>query len=213
MISLLKKNSFRLSVLLLLTYALLFITDRYILNTAFFQGIGDPLSGIPDKEAGIYDSLQKWVYISEGAYLLIKLLVIGLILYTALNLLECPVRFKKVFGIVVNAEFIFLLPAAIKIIWFHFYGNTFTLDQWHKFYPLSALSLFPSAPADTTYLLQTLNIFEVGYWFILGYGIYRVTDLDYDRSLRVVVISYLPSLFIWIAIVSFCVVMVYPDAS
>ena len=211
--SLFKKNSFRLFALFFLTYALLFVTDRYLLNAAFFQGIGDPLSGLPDKEAGIYDNLQKWVYVCEGGYLMIKLLLISFILYTALYLLEHPIHFEKIFGVVVDAEFIFLLPAAIKILWFHFYGNHFTLDQWHKFYPLSALSLLPSAPADMTYLLQTLNVFEVVYWFILGYGICKITGLVYDRALRVVVISYLPCLLVWIAIVSFCVVMVYPDAS
>jgi hypothetical protein len=111
------------------------------------------------------------------------------------------------------AEFIFFIPAIIKIIWFPGYHPGSTLTEWHRFYALSALSLCPGAPADYSYALQTLNLFEVGYWFLLGYGVSKATSLNYDLSLRLVVVSYLPLLFIWIALVTFSTLMLFPDAA
>jgi hypothetical protein len=87
------------------------------------------------------------------------------------------------------------------------------LLDWHRFYVLSAITVFGSAPADWFYALQTLNMFEIGYWFLLAYGISRITEMNFDRSLRIVVFSYVPALFLWLAVVTFCCLMLFPGTS
>ena len=42
------------------------------------------------------------------------------------------------------------------------------------------------ASADWYYPLQTLNIFELTYWFLLAFGIYKVTKLDFGGSSHLV---------------------------
>jgi hypothetical protein len=198
-------------MLLSLTFLLIYLTDHYILTINFYENSGDPVAEVPAQESVVYESLQKWIYLASAFYLLIKLFFISLVLYTAFYLSNHPVPFGKVFNVAVLADFIFLIPAVSKFFWFQYKYPEGTLADWHRVYILSALSLFDSAPADWYYALQTLNVFEVAYWFSLAYGIYKISSLDYDRSLKLVVCSYVPALFIWVATVTFCTLVMFPS--
>jgi len=206
-----KSNFFGLGVLLGLSFLLIGLTNKYILSVDFYNNSGDILSGIPGQDASVYNALQKWVYISEALYELFKLIVVTLILHTALYLNDQPVSFGRLLKVVIFSEYIFLIPAALKIPWFLYKYPNGTILNWHHTYILSALSLFDTLPADWYYPVQTLNVFEVCYWFLLAYGIFRITKLDFDRSLRIVVISYLPALLIWVSIVAFCTLAIFPN--
>lgn len=206
-----KSNILSLFILLGITFILIYITNRYILTINFYENSGDPVSGIPEQEGRVYDNLQKWIYLSSALYLLIKLFLISLVLYTGLYLSDHPVDFERIFNITIWAEFIFFVPAIIKMSWFHYYYPNGTLTDWHKYYVLSALSFVDYAPADYYYALQTINVFEIGYWFLLAFGIYKASGMDYDLSLKTVFLSYLPALFIWVCVVTFCSLMMFPS--
>jgi hypothetical protein len=206
----LKNYCLTLGVLILLTFFLLYFTNHYILTAGFYENSFEPLSGIPGNSLKIYDSLQTWIYLASAVYLLIKLGVISLILYTAIYLTDEQVQFKDIFKITILAEFIFLIPALIKTISFPIVFPNGTLSDWNRYYILSAISLVNTAPADWNYALQTLNVFEVCYWFLLAFGIYKMSALDFDRSLRMVLVAYMPALFIWVAFVTFCTLMLFP---
>ncbi|AYL95307.1 hypothetical protein [Mucilaginibacter celer] len=211
--SIAKSSIFYFSVLLALTYVLIALTNYYILTPDFYQRSGSALSGIPGGEIIVYENMKKWIYFSEAIYLLIKLFALSLIFYTALFLSGKTVTLAAIFKIIVLSEYIFLVPALIKIIWFYFYYHDPTLADWHKTYVLSALSMFDAVPGDWYYALQTLNVFEVVYWFILGFGISTVTGMSYDASLKIVVSSYLPALFIWVCLVTFVSLMFFPGTA
>ena len=208
----LKRPIISLSLLITLTFILLYVTDHYILTVNFYNNSGDPISGIPDQDAQVYHSLQKWIYLSALIYLLIKISMISLILYMGLYIREIEISFTKVLAIVILSEYLFLLPAILKICLFHLEYPNGTLDDWHKFYLLSALSFFRSAPADWYFALQTLNLFEVGYWFLLAFGIHSISGLNYDNSLKIVVLSYVPALIVWVAMITFCSLLLFPAA-
>jgi hypothetical protein len=207
---LLKNGTLNLLVLLLLTFVLINITNRYILTSGFYSNGGDPLSGVPGQEVSIYENLQRWIYISSAAYLIVKLAAISLVLYTALYLADQQVTYKDIFNVVVLAEFVFLIPAVIKITSFYYVFPHGTLEDWRQYYILSTLSLFKYASPDWYYALQTVNVFEICYWFLLALGIYRISGLNYDKSVQIVVTAYLPALFIWVASVTFCTLMLFP---
>lgn len=193
-----------------LSLLLVSITSHSILTIKFFENSNEYLSGIPGQETGIYNSLQKYLYLSNILYGIFKLILIALIINMGLYLSNVNVAFGKTFLITVLCEFIFLVPAIIKIFWFkHYYPNG-TLTDWHRVYILSALSLVDKVPVDWYYPLQTLNVFEVIYWFLLAFGIKKISKLNFDQSLRIVVLSYLPALFVWIAFISFCTVILSP---
>lgn len=199
-----------LGALLGLSFLLISATNHYILTVGFFDNSGEYLSGIPSAENEVYESLQKYIYLSEAVFTFFKIGLIALVIYAALYLADHQVRYYKALEVVIFSEFVFLIPAAIKIIWFKAAYPHGTLADWHKIYILSALSFFDGVSANWFYPLQTLNMFEIAYWFLLALGIKRITRLDFDQSLRVVLLSYVPGLFVWVATVTFLTVMTFP---
>jgi hypothetical protein len=208
-----KHTKWRLLLLLTCTFILIFLTDRYILTAAFYENNGDPFSGIPGQSTSIYNALQKWVYLSSAIYLLVKLFAITIILHTALYLKEQNVSVSKVFSVVVTTEFIFLIPAGIKLIIFNNTLQHANLLDWHRYHIFSALSLIENAPADWYYALESLNLFEFAYWFLLAFGISKITSKGFDESLRTVVFSYVPALFIWVITITFITLIMFPATS
>jgi len=208
--SVVNSNILMLGLLLGLSAVIISVTNHYILTINFFDSSGEYLNGNPALEGKTYEDIQKYIYSSTVIYTTFKLFVVALVLYTALFLADHPIPFAKAFNIVILSEFIFLLSAVLKIIWFLYAYPNGTLSDWHKTYIFSVLSLTGRVSADWYYPLQTLNLFEMLYWFILAYGIFCNTSLTYDRSLRIVVFSYLPALFIWVATIVFCTVMIFP---
>jgi len=208
---LLKYGAFNLVLLLLLTFLLIWITQKIILTPEFYENSGDPLSGVPGQGGSILDMMQKWVYISAAIYLLFKLGCITLILHTALYLNNQNVSLSSIFKIATLAEYLFLIPAAIKIATFTSTYHGGNLLDWHRYYIFSALLLFKEIPADWYYALQSLNLFEVLYWFLLGYLIKQISSLSFDQSLRIVAVSYIPALVIWISAVTFISLLMFPS--
>jgi hypothetical protein len=200
-----------LIVLVLLTLLLIYITDQDILTVGFYANSGDPVAGIGASQEQTFEDLQHWIYLSSAIYLIIKLSTTSLILYTALYLAGHQMRFVEIFQVAVYSDAIFLIPATAKIIFFHIYYPHGTLTDWHKFYIGSALTFFDTAQADWNYALQTINLFEFAYWFALAFGIKQLTRLTYDRSLQIVLCSYVPALIIWIAAVTFFTLMMFPN--
>lgn len=206
-----KSNFFSLGILLLLSLSLIWITDHYILTLNFFDNSGEYLAGIPQQESDVFSVLQKYIYLSAIFYLSVKVLLVALIISTALFLAEQQVSFSRALNIAILCEYLFLVPAALKIVLFKFDYPDGTLAEWHKMYVFSALSITGEVSPDWYYPLQTLNVFEIGYWFLLAYGIFKATDLTYDESLKIILLSYVPALLIWVTIVTFCTLMVFPN--
>ncbi|MFA6082776.1 hypothetical protein [Mucilaginibacter sp.] len=204
---------FNFIVLCLLSCILIWLTDKFILTSEFFSRNGQYLSGSPDQELMVYNLLQKWIYASAITYLAVRIIAVSLILYTALYLLEVSVSFQQVLRIVTLSEYVFLLPAATKFLHFYFLEPVFTLEDWHRYYALSALMLVSEIPADWHYALQAINIFEVAYWFLLAAGIHKETGMNYDSSLKVVIRFYLPAFLIWICLLTFSAVIYFPATS
>ena len=209
---LLKNGIAQLLLLVSLTFTLIYLTGEYVLTPGLYANSGDPLSGMPGQEAGVLGLLEKWIYISSAVYLLIKLGLITLILHSALYLNNQIVPLHRIFKITVMAEFIFLIPAAIKSATFSYTYPNGTLLDWHQYYILSALTYFKSVPVAWYYALQTLNVFEVIYWFLLALGIKNITALNDDFSIKIVMVSYLPCLLVWITAVTFITILIYPSS-
>jgi hypothetical protein len=205
------KAAINLCVVLVLSFLLIMLTNRFILTPEFYENNGEQLSTLSSDGILPYKNILKWIYLFEAIYLTLKLYIVALILYTALYLRDVDVPFWKIFNVTAVCEYVFLIAAFCKILWFSNFYPEGTLLQWHQVYILSALSFFSSVPADWFYPLQTLNLFEVAYWFLLALGIKRICSLTYDHSLNIVMTSYFPALMIWVACVVFCTIMFFPQ--
>jgi hypothetical protein len=194
------------------TLALLFITNQYILTVNFYERNGQPVSGIPDMESFVYDKIKSVIYLYAVVYLVVKVGVISIILATGLYFFDKEVSFRKLLGVVILCEFIFLIPAAAKICWFWQERQIVDMTTWQNFYFLSAAMLTPDVKPAFLLPLQTLNVFEVLYWYLLATGIAGITELKFDKALKVVCLSYIPALFIWIIFVVYCTVVYFPQS-
>ncbi|GAA3753693.1 hypothetical protein GCM10022422_44590 [Flavobacterium ginsengisoli] len=151
---------------------------------------------------------RKWQWFSNlfiPFLLLLKIFVVSIILYIGLFFCNKDLKFNTILNFVLKAEFIFLLVPICKIIWFYFFQTTYTLEDIQYFYPFSALNIVGYKGLENWFIypFQVLNLFELFYVIYLGYEIGKLTDTNTDYGLKVISISYLPSLFIWVATIMF----------
>src|SRR5690606_2346412 len=117
------------------------------------------------------------------------------------------IKHKRLWNIVLKAEFVFLLVGIIKIVWFYFFQINYTLESVQHFYPLSMLNVIGYENVKSWYIypLQILNVFEIVYWVILA----LLIDTELNTSniknigIKIVASSYGPALFLWVVGVMF----------
>lgn len=210
-----KQHIFKLFALLtLLTIAVDFLTQRYIFtSTVYYNSFSEQLSMdqidniIANKDKSFY-----FVYPIEAVLLLLKCLCITIVIQAGLFFRNINISYSKVFKISILGEFVFLAPQLIKFLWFYFSKQTYTIDDLKTFFPLSALNIFDekTLPLLWYYPLKTINIFEVIYWFVLGFLISNLIKRDFNASLNIVLSSYIPALVIWVSFIMFLVVTLNP---
>ncbi|MEA9413548.1 hypothetical protein [Flavobacterium sp. PL02] len=156
-----------------------------------------------------FEFQNKWKWISYffiPVYIAIKTSIIAIVLYIGTYFLSSKeVTYKSLWTIAIKAEFIFLLVAIAKIIWFYFFQTKYDLEDIQYFYPLSALNIVGYKDLESWFIypFQTLNLFELAYWLILAYFIGKETETNMDKGLKIVAYSYGPTLLLWITIVMF----------
>jgi hypothetical protein len=135
----------------------------------------------------------------------LKILLITVIILAGLLIFDYRVTFIKIVQVVLVSEFIFLIPFAIRIIWFNWVDTTYDLNDIQKFYPLSILNIIDSKNIDSWlfYPFQILNVFELMHWLVLAFGLMKVSEYKYSDMFKVVLASYIPALFLWVVIVMF----------
>lgn len=201
-----------LFVLISATLVLIFVANKYILTVDFYERNGHPISGIPDTESLVYDHIKKAVYLYTVIYLVVKVFVISILLTTALYFFDIRVSFRELLRVVILCEFIFVIPAVVKIWWFWEDRNIVDLATWQNYYFLSASSIFPDVKPAFLLPMQTLNVFEVAYWFLLAGGIEKICSVRFGGALKIVGLSYIPGLFIWVSAVVYFTIVYYPQS-
>jgi hypothetical protein len=130
---------------------------------------------------------------------------LALVLLTGTIFWNIKVSFKKLFQIALIAEFLFIIPSLIKLVWFLFIETDFDLLDLQTFYPLSLLNMIEAKniPQWSLYPLQLINVFEVVYWLILAYGISLVAKERWAKMVGLVASSYGIGLFVWVVFITF----------
>ncbi|WP_336128009.1 hypothetical protein [Mesoflavibacter sp. CH_XMU1422-2] len=175
-------------------------------NEVTINSLTDQLSR--DQIQNILNLKKKWQWI--GYVLLPLVLVIKITIIAAILDIGCfffgkEIKYKKLFNIVVKAEFIFLLVIIFKTTWFYFFQTNYTLEDLQYFYPLSAINIigYEGLQPWFIYPFQVLNLFELAYWLILAYLIGKELNENTDKGMSIVASSYGVSLLIWIVGVMF----------
>ena len=191
--------------------AITWANNHYVLSsTLYYNSLGDhlPVAQIDQ----IMERMKSWEWLGYPFCFLIvpiKALLVSACIFTAISLGNEKMPFAAVFKVVLIAELIPFTAMLIRTAWLMTH-NPSTLAEMQYVYPLSMLSLFKagSLPVWCLYLFQLLNVFEIGYWLALAYGLRQFIMRSFGESLRLVSVSYGLGLFVWTVIIVFIQIQV-----
>ena len=151
---------------------------------------------------------EKWQWAGYGVVpvlLLLKISVIALLLEIGCFFFDKKLSYKQLFGIVLRAEFIFLLVPVCKLAWFYFFQKDFTIEDLQFFYPLSALNITGYQGIDIWFIypFQVLNLFEALYWWFLAHQLDKIFNEQKEKGLSIVASGYGVGLLLWVVGVMF----------
>ena len=151
---------------------------------------------------------EKWAWINYTIIPIIlsfKFTLISLWILCGIILFGYKNTFKEIFRVVIVAEFIWLIPSFITLIWFGFIDTDYSLVDVQYFKPLSLLNFFEASKVESWLIfpLKSLNLFEVAYMFVLTIGIKKMLKKDYNTALNFTIPVYGTALITWIVFITF----------
>ena len=187
----------------LITY---FINNYIITNEVYYTSFVDTLS--QDRIEKIIDINERWAWVAYffiPIFLLIKFSLVSMVLNIGSLLFDLKLPFKRAFLIAMWAESIFILRAFIKLSFLWFNRCSLSFEYFHFFTPLSLINFFKVGDVDRwcIYPLQTVNLFELSYWFVLAYLVGIEVQKSFLKSFEFVVSTYVSSLLVWVVFVVF----------
>jgi hypothetical protein len=188
-----KKLTFFL--LCLATFLLLYIKKAFIESeTAAFVFLEDR------PEGSILQLVSAIQFISIPFVYLWKFTVIAFVIWVGSFLFGYRITYSQCWGLSIASEFVFLVPEIIKIIWFFFIETDPRLSDVNAFYPLSLMNFFDYYDIDKRYVypLKALNIFEIGYWFLLVEGVHFFAKKKRKVAWLIISCSYILIFVLWL---------------
>ena len=151
---------------------------------------------------------DRWAWVNYAilpVIYLLKFTFISLWLLSGIILFGYKISFRKIFNVVLVAEFVWIIPALLTIVWFGMIDTDYTLLDVQYFQPFSLMNFFDGEKVETwlVFPLKALNLFEVAYMLVLAVGIKKVINRDYNTSLGFVVPVYGLGLITWIVFITF----------
>ncbi|CAN5350279.1 hypothetical protein BH09BAC3_BH09BAC3_08740 [soil metagenome] len=156
---------------------------------------------------------KQWQFISYSIlpiYYLAKFTLVASCISVGVLLTRREISFKTLFQISITAEIIFLLPSFVKLIWFGFFHQEYTLTELQQFYPFSILNILNVDQIAPWFLypLQLINVFELAYWFAIAYQLKLLSGHSLSNNLSLVASTYGVGLLLWSIVMMFIVVSV-----
>lgn len=177
------------------TLLLLYIKITFIENeTAAFEFLQDRPEGY------ILRMINALKFFSIPFIYLWKVTVIAFVVWIGCFMFGYKVTYAQSWGVVISAEYVFLIPEVLKILWFMVIESDPTYNQVSSFYPLSLIPLVDYDAIDKrwAYPLRALNVFEILYWILLVEGIHHFARKDKKYVWIIVACSYILLFVLWL---------------
>lgn len=182
-------------LLCLLTLFLLYIKKSFIENeTAAFEFLQDRPEGM------VLRMISTLQFISIPLVYLWKFTIIALVIWMGCFMYGYRVTYWQCWGVVIGAEFIFIIPELLKILYFLIIETDPSYWDIGSFYPFSLMHFFDYYSIDKqwAYPLRALNLFEIFYWFALVSGIHHYARKEKKIVWFIVLSSYILLFFLWL---------------
>jgi hypothetical protein len=177
------------------TLFLLYIKKSFIeYETAAFEFLQDRPEGM------VLQVVSMLQFVSIPVVYLWKFTVISFVIWIGCFMYGYRVSYAQCWGVVIGAEFIFLIPELLKIIYFFTIEPDPSYSDIGAFYPFSLMHFFDYYSIDKkwAYPLRALNLFEIVYWFTLVSGIHHYAKKDKKIVWFIVASSYILLFFLWL---------------
>ena len=182
-------------LLCLAAFLLLYIKITFIENeTAAFEFLQDRPEGL------ILRIINGLKFLSIPFVYLWKVTIIAFVIWIGCFMFGYRVTYAQCWGVVVVAEYVFLIPEVVKILWFLFIERNPAYSDIGKFSPLSLIQFADYENMDKrwAYPLRALNLFEIFYWIVLVEGINHWARKDKKYVWTIVLCSYVLLFFLWL---------------
>ena len=182
-------------LLCLITLLLLYVKISLIENeTAAFEFLQDRPEGM------VLKAISTVKFVSIPFVYLWKFTVIAFVIWVGCFMFGYRVTYAQCWGVVIAAEYIFLVPEILKILWFMVVHTDPTYNDISGFYPLSLIHFvdFQAMDKRWAYPLRALNVFEIFYWILLVEGIHHYARKEKKYVWIIVSCSYVLIFFLWL---------------
>lgn len=187
-----------LVILCLISVVLLYIKKSFIESeTAAFEFLQDRPEGMILRAIG---TLQ---FLSIPFVYLWKFTVIGFVLWVGCFTFGYRITYTQCWSVALVAEFVFVLPELLKIIWFLFVQTDPNLLEIKAFYPFSLMNFFDylNVPQRYHYPLKSISVFEIMYVWALVHGVKHFSFKAHKQSSAtwwIVSTSYVLIFLLWL---------------
>lgn len=206
----LKRNNYELFTYIILVNFLFILLAKYLLNEEelIIESYREYFGNNDIEKLITFHKKWEWLgYAIIPLTILIRsclvtfCLSIGMFFYD----MENKLKFKQFFRIALFGEFVLMFIGFVKIFYFLLIKTEYTLEDIQQYYPLSYINFLDIKNLEPwlIYPLQTINLFEIGYFFVLVYGIHNLLQNKYWKSFEMVAVSYGTGLAIWVGFVMF----------
>lgn len=192
-----------LSFLIILIFSI-FLNANELLHSFYSEQLAE------EQIKQLLESQEKrsWIaYVIIFLLILIRTSLVALCLSIGVFFYEenKELKFKNLFKITLLGEFVLILVGYVKFVYFYFIKTDYTLQDIQQFYPFSYTNFLNVEKIEPwlIYPLQTINLFEITYFFVLVYGLHKLLKNKYAKSFEIVAVSYGTGLVIWLGLVMF----------
>jgi hypothetical protein len=203
-------NRLKLSLLIISgNLIIIWLSKSVLINeVVFYNTFSEQLTY--DRALQLFEQLQSisWIsYVFSPIILFVKFSLVSLVLYTGIifNNLQYKVPLGSVFKAVIASDIVFLFAGLVKFLWFYLFAGNYNLNDIGFFYPLSLINIFKAGEIEKIWIypMQTVNLFHLGYLVLLSYGLCNVCKIEKRDSEKIVLVSYLPMLVLWLTLIVF----------
>ena len=149
----------------------------------------------------VFDIIYNIQYLSVPIFLAWKWTWTSLTLWIGCFMFGYRIHFNQLWKLVMFAELVFFLPELLKVVWYSFFFNDPSYNDYLAFYPFSIINLvdYTQIAPKWLYPLKALNLFELLYWPALALGIYFLSGKKLKISAYIVLTTYILFFFVWLA--------------
>lgn len=184
-----------------------FLSIHFFFTDAFYyQALGGQLDiSRIDSFIAIQKKIGAVSHFAVPVFLCIRFGITTFCLYGISYIDELELSWRECLEIILIGELAFVIMAVVRFLYLLFNPPT-SFQELSWISSLSLLAFFRNAPRYTSYILQTINIFELSFWIIISVCISRTTKLNILQSFGTVAKSYGLGLLLWVVSITFLII-------